>query len=325
MNSTTTFTFLLPAYKARFFADSLRSIQSQTISNFLCIVSDDCSPEDLKSIFDTTVGTDSRFIYRRNPKNMGSISLVSHWNLLVGMCETEWMILASDDDLYEPDFLEQVNLSVEKYPQVNLVRARVTNIDKDGNVCREEPASPEYVDQIHFYEQFFCKTYYQCIANFVFRTRVLKSKGCFIEFPMAICSDDATTLMMSEKGVANIQGSAFSFRLSGINLSHYKNVTLNSVRNKIAASNQFCGWMKQSFKDLTASTDKELETLGRIKEGIKFYLFCCTTSYLNYLPFGEFILEYRFILKNRLFPNKKKAIIVFAKWWRNRLRQTIPT
>lgn len=44
------YTFLLPAYKGRFFDEMLRSIQGQTYTDFKVIISDDCSPEDLRSI-----------------------------------------------------------------------------------------------------------------------------------------------------------------------------------------------------------------------------------------------------------------------------------
>ena len=63
--------FLLPAYKPEFLAEALKSIQQQTYRDFICLVSDDCSPADLKLIFDQTVGDDSRFSFRRNKENLG--------------------------------------------------------------------------------------------------------------------------------------------------------------------------------------------------------------------------------------------------------------
>ena len=97
------YTFLLPAYKPDFFEEALRSIKSQTYSDFKVLVSDDCSPHDLKYIYNKVCGDDARFSFRRNEVNMGRKSLVSHWNLLVDMCDTEYLILASDDDVYEPN------------------------------------------------------------------------------------------------------------------------------------------------------------------------------------------------------------------------------
>ena len=75
MNQTK-YTFLLPAYKPDFFEEALRSIKEQTFSDCKVLVSDDCSPHDLKSIFDKVCGDDERFAYRRNEENMGGKSLV---------------------------------------------------------------------------------------------------------------------------------------------------------------------------------------------------------------------------------------------------------
>ena len=71
------YTFLLPAYKPNFLEEALRSIKEQTYTDFKVIVSDDCSPHDLKSIFEKTCGDDPRFVFRCNEKNMGGRSLVS--------------------------------------------------------------------------------------------------------------------------------------------------------------------------------------------------------------------------------------------------------
>ena len=38
--------------------------------------------------------------------------------------------MASDDDLYDSKFLENVDVLVDKYPHVNVLRGRVVRIDK---------------------------------------------------------------------------------------------------------------------------------------------------------------------------------------------------
>ena len=50
------YTFLLPAYKPNFLEEALRSIKDQTYSDFKVLVSDDCSPHDLKSIYNKVCG-----------------------------------------------------------------------------------------------------------------------------------------------------------------------------------------------------------------------------------------------------------------------------
>lgn len=153
--NTTKYTFLLPAYKPNFLEEALESIKGQTYNDFKVIVSDDCSPYDLKSIFDKVCSGDSRFAFRRNLENMGSKSLVSHWNLLVDMCDTEFFIMASDDDVYMPDFLEEADVLLRKYPKVNLLRARSQEIDGNGVVRHMENVTEEYLDNLHFIHRIY--------------------------------------------------------------------------------------------------------------------------------------------------------------------------
>ena len=50
------YTFLLPAYKPDFLEVALRSIKSQTLKDFKVLVSDDCSPYNLKSVYNKVCG-----------------------------------------------------------------------------------------------------------------------------------------------------------------------------------------------------------------------------------------------------------------------------
>ena len=212
------YTFLLPAYKGRFLDEMLRSIQGQTYRDFKVIISDDCSPEDLRSICEPYL-SDPRFTYRRNAENMGSKSLVSHWNLLVDMCDTEFLIMASDDDVYEPQFLEEIDKLTQKHRQVDLFRARVKRVDEQNKALINDGVFEEFVDQLHYIHQIFLSNHISCISNYCFRTEILKCKGSFIDFPRAWFSDDATTMMIAENGCCNTSVTLFGFRSSSINIS----------------------------------------------------------------------------------------------------------
>jgi len=113
MNNPIKYTFLLPAYKASFLEETLYSIQNQTFCNFQVIVSDDCSLENIFQVYENFID-DERFVYRRNEVNLGKKDLISHWNLLVDMCDTEYFIMASDDDVYHPHFLEEIDKLVKE-------------------------------------------------------------------------------------------------------------------------------------------------------------------------------------------------------------------
>ena len=244
------YTFLLPAFKGRFLDEMLRSIQGQTYTDFKVIISDDCSPEDLKSICEPYL-KDPRFTYRRNAENMGSKSLVSHWNLLVDMCDTEFLIMASDDDVYEPQFLEEIDRLTVKYPKVDLFRARVRLIDGEGHILFNDGLFEEYTDHLHFIHQRLLSNCQQCIGNYCFRSVRLKADGGFIDFPLAWGADDATIIKSATEGCCNTTTVLFSFRNSGINISsQMENASIAAY--KVKATLDFHTWFVNYFDNIFA-------------------------------------------------------------------------
>lgn len=278
------YTFLLPAFKGRFLDEMLRSIQGQTYTDFKVIISDDCSPEDLKSICEPYL-SDPRFTYRRNAENMGSKSLVSHWNLLVDMCDTEYLILASDDDVYEPQFLEEIDKLTLKYPQVDLFRGKVKGIDANGGCIDTEGITEEIIDKIHFAHHWYNKDFITCISNYCYRTKMLKSKGSFVEFPLAWFSDDATNLMMANNGCATTATTVFGCRQSGLNISGQWGNRKDSER-KTAATINFHNWMSSYMAGIPASEIKNsTDILWREKVTRNIQNNIYHTSYIQFLKY----------------------------------------
>lgn len=290
MIRTPKYTFLLPSYKARFFEEALLSIKNQTYTDFKVIVSDDCSPEDLKSIYDRVCASDTRFTYRRNEKNMGSQNLVSHWNLLVDMCDTEYLIMAGDDDVYDVCFLEKMDKLSVKYPKVDLYRSRVVQISSDGERINTDALYPELVDHIRFISQLYYNNACLCIGNYVFRTNGLKKNGSFVDFPLAWYSDIATTIKISKHGVAICSETLFYFRMSGLNLSSLnRNISPNEARKKIDATLQYKQWFDECLAGLFSTNVESLY----IKEQLILWsgqnISGMISCYLPYLTIKDFL------------------------------------
>ena len=243
------YTFLLPAYKACFFEEALLSIKNQTYTNFVCIVSDDCSPEDLKSVFDKVCADDPRFSYRRNEQNIGGKNLVKHWNMLVNMCETEYLIMASDDDLYYKNYVEEIDRLTTKYPKVNILNGRVQRIDSKGDVLIKGSLAEEYLDSIHFVYYYFRDIH--CLQNHCYKTSALKHFGGFVNFPQAWYSDDATNIIMSDAGCANTSSVVFGFRCSNINISSITKeaIIIQKIQATIAYNKWFLEFFDRNIKD----------------------------------------------------------------------------
>jgi glycosyltransferase involved in cell wall biosynthesis len=245
------YTFLLPAYKAKYLTRMLQSIQSQSCKYFKVIVSDDCSPEDIKSIVDPFL-EDKRFAYIRQEKNIGKTDLVKHWNMLLEMCNTEFVILASDDDVYAPTFLESIDKLIGIYPSCNIFRSRVERIDADDRTLIREDLYTEFVDQLHFIHQNYRSDTIPCVSNYCYRTSVLKEMGGFVNYPLAWFSDDATNILMAKNGCVNTEEILFGFRWSDINITFSK-PTRHQSYQKIDATILYDKWLKE----LLASIDEE--------------------------------------------------------------------
>lgn len=238
------YTFLLPAYKLTYIDRALNSIFSQTYSDFKVIISNDCSPYDIDGVVERYSRKYHNIEYIKNNKNIGGENLVNHWNYLVSICNSDYLIMASDDDVYNPLFLEKMDKLVNNYPDVNIIRARVQRINKEDVIISKEDIFEEYQSELETIHSVFCGNYIGCIGNYVFKTSALKNIGGFIYLPYAWFSDMLTAIAMSNNGQANTKEILFSFRLSNQNISDtIKNRYMD--RKKLSATISFHKWMGQ--------------------------------------------------------------------------------
>ena len=209
--------FVMPAYKARFLDQAIKSILSQSTDRWELVIVDDCSPEPLGEIVSRFA--DPRIRYIRNERNLGRVDLVRQWNHSISFATGDYIVLAADDDMYKPAFCEAVLRLVEKYPQVDLIHSSVEQIDEDGNHLWDDSILPEYTSKYEYLHWWLTGRSFTCIGNFAFKRSALLAMGGFMEFPCAFGSDIATPISLSHDGVANTQEMLFCFRQSSQHLS----------------------------------------------------------------------------------------------------------
>ena len=285
--SNAKYTFLLPAYKAQYLEKTLLSIKKQSFKDFNVIVSDDCSPEDIEGIYVRIVGDDSRFVFRRNKENIGGKSLVAHWNLLVDSCNTEFCVMASDDDMYDSTFLEEIDKLTTLYPNVDLFRGRTKIIGENDELQLNDQIYPEVMDQAHFFYVCFSNSFISCEPNYCYRTKVLKANGGYIDFPSAWFSDDATHLLMAKNGCATTRDVVFGFRNSGISISNTW-MKPDDARKKVEASLAFNKWIDEYHSCILENEERFLVGIayGKCKSKIKSNVenniqFCSLKSFIS--------------------------------------------
>lgn len=236
------FSFVLPAYKSDYLQDAIESILQQTLNDFELIIVDDASPYNLESIVNQY--NDNRIVFHRNENNIGGKNLVSNWNKCIKYAKGEYVILASDDDIYSPFFLQQVDERIKDYPDVDIIRLRVNRIDSDGIITDIEQIYKPFMPFSEFVF-YWSKGIINCIANYAFKRTALLDAGGFVDMPCAWYSDDITILNMSINGMATTDDALFYFRTSDKSISWTFNQ--ETIRKKWKANGMFYQWFNDTI------------------------------------------------------------------------------
>ena len=230
------YSFVLPAYKAQFIRQAIDSILSQTYTEFELIIVNDASPEDLDSIVDSY--SDSRIKYYKNQKNIGGQGLVKQWNYCISLCNSDYLILASDDDLYDIEYLSKLDELIDKYPEVDVFRPRIRYIDSDNQVTDISGYLKEFSSDLEWLEAWTKGWIGSGIPYYIFKRKALLSIGGFADYPLGWFADDATILRLLGNGIVSSSEFLFSFRVSGISITSRKNSS-KDLENKLFATDMF--------------------------------------------------------------------------------------
>lgn len=96
---------IIPVYNAApYIADTLRSVQCQTMTDFEVLLVDDHGQDDSMSVAQAMIGDDSRFRFLETPVNSGPG--VAR-NVGIAAAQGEYIAFLDSDDLWEPTFLEK--------------------------------------------------------------------------------------------------------------------------------------------------------------------------------------------------------------------------
>lgn len=287
--------FVLPAYKADFLSEAIHSILNQTYTNFELIIVNDASPQNLKTIVDSF--SDTRIQYFENPKNIGKIDLVQNWNNCLKRAHGEYVILASDDDVYHPTYLQTMVDLIKKYPNVDLFHCRLRYIDAQKHFLFYSQAASEYETVWDFiYNRIFYGRK-QTAPEFMFRRAAIEPIGGFINFPIAWYSDDATWNYLAQNGVAYSSKALLDFRMSGLNLS---TSSLNGLQ-KIQAMKLYVKWLRSYLLSLVADTEEDKKLKEHVLSNYQSLIYSHYYLYLPYIKWKYFIKELYLIYMNSIF------------------------
>ncbi len=236
------FSVLVPAFKAKFLEDCIKSVLEQTYKNFELIIVNDASPENLDEIVERF--DDERIHYYKNEKNFGALHVVGNWNKCLSYATGEWCICMGDDDRLIPCCLSEYRKLLNKYPDVELLHAWTEIIDENNNFMSFQIQRPEWESVYSLINDKFFSTC-SFIGDFCFKVEPLRQRGGFYDLPLAWGSDDISAFQAATKGgVANTPVPCFQYRASSMTITNSSN-----ARIKILALNKVNVWYEEFLRN----------------------------------------------------------------------------
>lgn len=239
-----TFSITIPAYKARFLDEAIKSVIAQTYQDWQLVIVDDCSPEDLKGIVEPYLA-DSRVEYYRNEKNCGAVDVVDNWNICLSHCTGDYVICMGDDDRLLPCCLEELSKTIDKYPELNVYHLQTEIIDESGKVIETLEERPEQEDVLSLMTKRW-EGRKQYIGDFCYSRKHLNAFGGYFPLPYAWGSDDITLFRAAlPSGIANVSRTGFQYRENqySISLAH-------NDAEKVATVLLQREWYQKAFAEL---------------------------------------------------------------------------
>ena|SRR5438067_244097 len=127
-------TIAIGAYnRAHLIGRTLDSLLRQTVTDFEIAIGDDASTDATREVCERYAAADPRIRYHRNEQRLG---LGGNCSRLLSSARGEFIVLAGDDDIYEPAFLERLLSEMRRHPSLSLAACRVDIIDQNGAFVR---------------------------------------------------------------------------------------------------------------------------------------------------------------------------------------------
>lgn len=255
----------VPAFKGLHFKSALECWVRQSYKNFEVFVQDDASPDDLYGIFKEVCGDDPRFHFERNTKNT-SPYFVENWMKTLDKANGEFFVLGSDDDLYEPEYLEGMVALAEKYPSVNLFDAYHDIFDSRG-IINIAPKSPEIESQLDWMYGLVYAPRHIVAQSVMCRTSALRSIGGFPNLPAAWGACDwLTWCRLAENGVVNSNRVLMHWRKDGGNTT--SSVSYFWLKQKLDALRQAQPLWAELVRGLKGTTPSDVFRIKAIRRRI---------------------------------------------------------
>lgn len=126
-----------------FFVEQILSLQKQTCSDWICIVSDDSVDPKSIQFIQSKLSEDPRFIYLQNPGDRGVVS--NFENALKNIpSSSEYIFFCDQDDIWHADKIEQILKYFQENTEMTVVHSDLRQVDSHGKLLNSSVWTSEH-------------------------------------------------------------------------------------------------------------------------------------------------------------------------------------
>jgi glycosyltransferase involved in cell wall biosynthesis len=177
----------LPTYnRADLLKRAIDSLLGQTYQNIELIISDNCSSDGTRKLCERYAAADSRVRYHRQNENIG---IIANGLYVIKEARGEYYMWASDDDWWNPKFIELLKNSLDRNPEYGTAMSSLVREYTDGEwYDRLLFAGPNDLTKLRpeevFYKMAFSRKPFQCVWWGLHRTEPMQK---FMHRPWIKC------------------------------------------------------------------------------------------------------------------------------------------
>jgi len=125
----------IPCYnRATGLADTIRCLQQQTHENWTALICDNASPDpEVRLVAERACRNDPRLRYHRHAENLGA---TNNFLYAAEAADQPFFMWASDDDLWEPQFIAANLQRLEEHPDAQMSFCSIDSINLSGQTVR---------------------------------------------------------------------------------------------------------------------------------------------------------------------------------------------
>jgi glycosyltransferase involved in cell wall biosynthesis len=232
------FTIGLPITKTKHLKAALESLINQSFNDYEIIIKNNGAnsekKKEIKEICEEWMNNGNVSYF----ESEGQLTMGPNFNTILERAKGDYFVIMSDDDILELNYLEEFNILINKYPNIDVFHCRTKFIDENDKFIRFSENSPEFESRIDLIYNKLAYGRTIILSDFLVATKTLKKYGGFPSETTAYGLDEITWLKCSSNGIASTPKVLLNYRIFLGNISFDPKNMMNRYKELDFLKNQ---------------------------------------------------------------------------------------